>query len=156
MCRGWCGGRLPKFGMHPLALLTILCGFLGYPAGNPFLYAAVFTVAVQPLMVWVGACSTAAGFTARLMAWLGKVSYGVYVLHFPITLWEAGFTGWLGKFHPHLAARIDGLAVLYVLPLSLVAAHVLTVQLDAPLRKFLSARFDAQLKKAKPEAVLFL
>jgi hypothetical protein len=61
----------------------------------------------------------------------------------------------LARFHPRLAGRIDDLAVLIVLPVTLIVAHVLTQHLDAPLRQWLRGKFEGQMKKVKREAVLF-
>lgn len=144
LCRAWCENLLPKFGLHPLAVLFILGALLAYPASSqPDLYAGVLTVVVLPLLVWVGACSTAKGGSAPLMGWLGMVSYGVYVLHFPIFMWVTAFDDWLRQYHPRLAGRIDSDAVLIVIPLALVAAHLLTTRLEAPLRKWLWAKYAA-------------
>jgi peptidoglycan/LPS O-acetylase OafA/YrhL len=143
LCRAWCENRLPKFGLHPLAMLAIICGLLAYPAANPVLYSAVLTVVVLPLVVWVGACSTATGGVARLMSWLGTVSFGVYMLHMPILIWVNTVAAFIEKFHPRFGARINHGAVLIVLPVSLVAAQVLTKHLDAPLRKWLWKKYHA-------------
>jgi peptidoglycan/LPS O-acetylase OafA/YrhL len=97
--------------------------------------------AVHPLVLWLGACTVAKGWVARLMEWLGAVSYGVYILHIPIFMWLESAIWLLTKFHPRLAGRIDSCSAFIVLPAAFFAAHVLTKWLEAPVRKWLWGKY---------------
>ncbi len=144
MCRLWCSGRLPKFGAHPLLLLGVLIGLYWVQPQHPARYVTAMVFMIQPILIWIGACSTAKGWTHRLMVWLGMISYGVYVLHVPILTWVEGVQR---IANPALlnSENILPLSVYFVVPLSILASHWLTLRFEIPMRRRLTARLDRTL-----------
>ena len=98
----------------------------------------IASIVVFPLLVMMCADSPISGRFARLPAWMGAVSYGVYVLHVP--LW-----GWLRVAMETFGVHLPGLAnVALVAALAVSAAWLLDKIYDAPARRFLGRR------RAKP------
>jgi peptidoglycan/LPS O-acetylase OafA/YrhL len=92
------------------------------------------SIVVFPLLVMMCADSRVGGGFARVSAWMGAVSYGVYVLHVP--LW-----GWLRVGMDFLGVSLPGLVnVALVAALAVTAAWVLDKAYDTPVRRLLSAR----------------
>jgi peptidoglycan/LPS O-acetylase OafA/YrhL len=75
-----------KWELPPAALVAALCAILAACPGPQ--YQAAFdlsaTLLVFPALVFLGACSKPGWRAARLFAWLGGISYGVYVLQAPV------------------------------------------------------------------------
>lgn len=72
---------------------ALLCALMACPyvggTGNPSvlngIYDTVCTLLIFPAIVWIGACGTASeGSTARLCDFLGRLSYPVYIIHYPV------------------------------------------------------------------------
>ena len=74
-----------RWALHPLALFSLLIlPLLWRPdaqATAPWLYELVVIAVWMPMLVWLGAGSTAKGIWQKLCAVLGAVSYPLYILH---------------------------------------------------------------------------
>jgi peptidoglycan/LPS O-acetylase OafA/YrhL len=113
--RGWClirtrwGRRIARF--LPLVGLAGLAALTHYAAGSAdeFRHGLLIAAAVAAVLVVAPVALEQRGAIARLLAlrplvWLGTISYGVYLWHWPIFLALNGErTGWSGL--PLFAAR---------------------------------------------------
>lgn len=133
--------RLPV--LPPWAAYALLAAALMFPAQG--VWRPVFDLAaawiVFPLLVLLAAEAPARGILRRASAFMGLVSYGVYVLHVP--LW-----GWLRLVLERLGGGPDPLPgvvnVALVAALAIAVTAVLNAIYDVPLRRWLSGR------RAKP------
>jgi len=147
--RLWAGGRRLPWTTPWAAIFAIMMTIY---AARPFKHAhydALLVVIVQPLLIWAGAGSRP-GRLESFMTWLGAISYAVYVIHVPIHLLILGLLGDGNGLSYYLGVPVAGAhpslpfpAILITLPLSLVAAHVLTFGFDVPVRRWLTRRFVA-------------
>lgn len=76
----------PKIRLSPVILLAALCGVL--LAQPPARYQAIFdlsmTLIVFPGLLYIAVSSVPGKRTIPVLAWLGGISYGVYVLQEPL------------------------------------------------------------------------
>jgi peptidoglycan/LPS O-acetylase OafA/YrhL len=119
------------------AAFGLLILILAFPATDALRrpYDALTAIALMPALVFVSAYAQVSGNLARLCAWLGAVSYGVYVLHLPIYLG-------LNTLITGLDIQISGTAkVVLVALISAGSAHLLSAFVEKPVRAYLSDRF---------------
>ncbi|HRP11098.1 MAG TPA: acyltransferase [Terricaulis sp.] len=116
-------------------MLILMAAMMVHAPGPWRLAIDVFaSVVVFPFLVMSCADSRADGWFGRACAWIGAMSYGVYVLHVP--LW-----GWLRLSMENLGVSLPGLAnVALVGVLALAAAWLLDKYYDAPARAALMRR----------------
>lgn len=136
------GLLLHRFGLHfrlPGAfwvLSLLLLGLFAAPAFEPAgPYAAFCTVVLFPLVVAAGAGSPVAGGVATLCRWAGRLSYPLYLLHYPFIY---PLINWVGATHPPLRQALPvlgGLLLLFV-----VLAWLALRFYDEPVRAWLGAR----------------
>lgn len=115
---------------------AILLATMMLHAPGPWRIAAdmAASIVIFPLLVMTCADSKVSGKVAETCAWMGLVSYGVYVLHVP--LW-----GWLRVGMDAAGIALPSLAnVVLVAVLAVGAAWFLDKVYDAPLRRWLSRR----------------
>lgn len=141
MNRGWCMIRT-RWGRRLARILPVL-GLVGLVAAThyatgasgEFRHGLLIGVAVAAVIVIAPVALEQRGLVARLLAvrplvWLGTISYGVYLWHWPIFLALNGErTGWTGL--PLFAARCGA---------TLVAAAVSYWLLEQPIRRWRPAR----------------
>lgn len=117
-----------------LSVLLVLA--FAAPAFEPAAYYQVFCVLVIfPLIVAMGAGSATAGRLSGLCRFSGRLSYPLYLIHFPFT---SIFAHWRTATHPSPGQTwvVAAALLLFVLALSWVALRFY----DEPVRAWLSAR----------------
>jgi peptidoglycan/LPS O-acetylase OafA/YrhL len=134
------GSREVKSGWASWGCLAVLAVMLGYTPSNtlgPWYELAVVIVGF-PLLVALASWVEPGWLTGRVFAYLGLVSYGVYIIHQPIGhLARVSFERWAHM--PH-GWRIAPYGVGFLAFLVAVSG-ALDVWYDAPVRKWLRARF---------------
>ena len=89
-----------------------------------------------PAIIWFGARGTVYGWRQKTVSFLGRLSYPLYAVHFPLIYL---YISWVGKdSHPY-----EGYAHPWLLAFVIIAASILIATLcllfyDEPLRKRLS------------------
>lgn len=107
------------------------------------LYEVVCIAFVFPLIVWLGACGNSSGATAKINAFLGDLSYPLYIVHYPIMYI---FYAWLIEKRYYTWCETWPESSL-VLLLSVVLAYLCLKFYDKPLRKRLAEKFINSAKK---------
>ena len=122
--------RPPRLQVPPVVLMLMLAAMLAVvpPRAAQDAYDLAATLIMFPAMVYLGAASAPGRFGARLFAWLGGISYGVYVLqqayYSAIQAAEKGAA---------LSAAGTILAIALLLPLVTIA----DLAVDRPIRRVL-------------------
>jgi peptidoglycan/LPS O-acetylase OafA/YrhL len=97
----------------------------------------VWVVVIFPTAVLIGAAVETGPRVALVCDHLGRLSYGVYILHAPLVLFETGvFKVLLGEAWADHQAAIGGVIFVTVIGFAAVA----TYWLDEPLRRWLQGR----------------
>jgi peptidoglycan/LPS O-acetylase OafA/YrhL len=126
---------IPKrYAVLPLALLLVVLLMPFDRASHHFAAAQIFVVIVcLPALVLIGAHVKAGPKLSRVCDFLGRLSYPLYLVHYPIV---SMFNTRLAHFHGLALAGVVTLE--FVIPL-VFAAFVL-LYFDEPVRRWLSAR----------------
>lgn len=110
-------------------------GFPDHPALNG-MFDALCTLVLFPMIVWVGASGkTTDAMSSRICTFLGRISYPVYIIHYPAMyyfyswVWDNGLT--FAQVWPVTVAIFFGV---------IAAAWLLMRFYDIPLRRYLSSK----------------
>ena len=139
--RLWRGPNiLPRLRVPALLLLAAVVAMCVYTPDHFRNYQAAAVFLLNPAIIWIGANTAVSGRTANFCTYLGALSYGVYVLHVPIIMLVEGIQFLLtgGAADSYMP---NGSTAWISIPLSLIAAHLLTFRFEIPLRRRLAARF---------------
>jgi peptidoglycan/LPS O-acetylase OafA/YrhL len=111
-------------------------GFVAVPA-DAIAVGMVWVVVVFPAAVLIGAAVEVGPRMTAVCDHLGRLSYGIYILHAPLVLFETGvFKVLLGAAWADHQAMIGGVIVVTVIGFAAVA----TYGFDEPLRRYLQGR----------------
>lgn len=124
------------FLMCSLGLIVLLgLPFLGSKDGET-IYQLVCIMSLFPTIIWFGARGIVSGWKQKAVSFLGRLSYPLYAIHFPLIYlyiaWvqKSGYT-YVGHSQPWVAALITLVA-------SLLIATLCLLFYDEPLRKWLN------------------
>ncbi len=129
----------PKWNAPPVVLVAALCGVLAAcPATK---YQAAFdlaaTLLVFPALVFLGAASRPGKRAARLFAWLGGISYGVYVLQAPVYNYAHAIALKIGGDFGNVSLFWAAMSILMVVAVATAADDCF----DRPVRRELTKFF---------------
>lgn len=127
---------------YPLLSLALLILFaLPYFPQNG-IYEAICIIIIFPLIIAAGAGGTVTGRTATLCSFAGKISYPIYILHYPFIYI---YTHWLYQNHPSqlLTIVVASCLTLFFIFLAWMAFRFY----DTPVRAMLTARFRTATKR---------
>jgi peptidoglycan/LPS O-acetylase OafA/YrhL len=131
--------RPPAVALPPwlVTFVLILALAASPPARLQTAYDLIVTLVLFPVLLWAAASAASFGVTARLFAFLGAASYGVYVLQAPFyDLTIAVF----GRWEAEIAKSPLAFGLVFIAFLLGVATFV-DRWLDRPIRAALTARF---------------
>ena len=111
------------------------------------LYEFVCIACIFPALVWLGACGSASGVTSKANAFLGELSYPLYIVHYPIMYI---FYAWLIKNDIYTLKACWPIALLVVVS-SVALAYACLKLYDIPARKWLTDDVTVKLDSVKPE-----
>ena len=101
------------------------------------LYEFICIACIFPALVWLGACGSASGLTSKANAFLGELSYPLYIVHYPIMYI---FYAWLIKKDIYTLKACWPVALLVVVS-SIALAYACLKLYDIPVRKWLTEKW---------------
>ena len=108
------------------------------------IYQLVCLLSLFPALIWFSARGTVSGWQRRTAAFLGRLSYPLYAVHFPFTYL---FIAWVGRDgHPYEGYTQPWLPLVLTFAVSIVVAVLSMLLYDEPLRRFLGRK---EMKKEK-------
>jgi peptidoglycan/LPS O-acetylase OafA/YrhL len=133
-------GRLWPEILAASGLAMIIVPFLAYADRTPFPFPGALLPCVGgALLIWAGASSRTAGvWTNRPMIWSGRISYSLYLVHWPLIIY---YNYW--RFAPPSLLEQMGLVI---------GAFALAI----PLNAFVENRFKRSRVPARSSDALFL
>jgi peptidoglycan/LPS O-acetylase OafA/YrhL len=101
------------------------------------LYESVAIIVLFPLVVWLGASGSLRGAVSqRACAFLGAISYPLYILHYPIVY---TYTAWVADTKPSMQDALPVAALAFAGSVAL--AWVILKAYDEPVRRWLARRW---------------
>ena len=136
--------RQPKPIKGPVFLLSSLglMALLGLPLfggkDTETIYQLVCLFSFFPAIIWFGARGTVCGWRQRAVSFLGRLSYPLYAVHFPLIYL---YITWVGKdAHPYEGYSQPWLPAIITIVASVVIATLCLLFYDEPLRKRLNRK----------------
>jgi peptidoglycan/LPS O-acetylase OafA/YrhL len=115
------------------------------------LYESLCIIVVFPLVVYLGASGEVrSGLSARVCAFLGAISYPVYIIHYPFVY---TYTAWVQDNKVPVAQGWP--VAIATLAVCVLLAHVCLRFYDIPVRQWLTAKYMSKTGKGRvPQAVV--
>ncbi len=129
--------------VFPLCAVALLCVLaVPYMGVYGFAYQLLCLSVFFPILIWVAARGVVSGRAAWISDWLGRLSYPLYAIHFPLIYL---YIAWLNAgVYPFGSQPWCTPAAIFVLSLTL--AFVALKWYDEPLRRWLTAKFEKKQK----------
>ncbi|PDS96520.1 acyltransferase [Rhizobium sp. S9] len=109
-------------------------------------YYLLLIFVAHPVIIWFGLGLERNALFERIATWMGEISYPLYLVHVPLLILLAtygvgdcyalrnylglGNTSWGGECHRDAVSL-----VVFLLPLSLLMAHLIAISIQSPVRK---------------------
>lgn len=135
----WRVGALPRIQLPAALILVATALVCAVYTDWVRSYNALAVFVLNPLLLWLGAVSVVRGRMAAFCAWLGSISYGVYVLHASLIFSFEGLRFLLIGADVR-SYQQSGMVGWLIIPLTVLLAHFLTKRFDIPARAFLKRR----------------
>lgn len=100
------------------------------------LYEYLCIAFLFPVLIWIGACGTATGFSRKINSFLAEISYPLYIVHYPLMYI---FYAWLIRNDIYTLQACWPVALLVVVS-SIILAYLCLKLYDEPVRRWLSKR----------------
>lgn len=144
--RKWRAGRLPKWGIRPAGLYILLLLLMLHDTSMsryPGLYDFLVVVVVCPVIL---CCAINVEPAAKaLSAWMGRVSYPLYIIHVPLGMVVVGAIKRIFGMEPADAGIAGGIAMM---ALAVILAGVLDRWFDQPVRRWISRHWRRSQRAA--------
>jgi peptidoglycan/LPS O-acetylase OafA/YrhL len=133
-------GRVRFPAVSPLVSMALLLAILLAPSTRfDTLFQFVMIVGAFPLLVWASARDTLDATQGQWMLFAGRLSYPLYIIHFPLA----------ALLVPLLAARLSAGAALASIMLAVLGASYFGLRYyDEPVRAWLSERLRVRQRRA--------
>ncbi|RFB91590.1 acyltransferase [Rhizobium leguminosarum bv. trifolii] len=143
----WRRGLRIKLAAWPgLILVAALTVLYSGSIFNERKYYLLLTFVAHPVIIWFGLGLARNARFERIASWMGEISYPLYLTHIPLLIILAtygvgdcfalrnylglGNTSWGGECHRDAIPL-----VVFLLPVSLLAAHLIAISIQSPGRK---------------------
>lgn len=129
----------PQWRVPPLVLVVALCAILASysPANSQAAFDLAATLFIFPALVFFGAACKPGKHAARLFAWIGGISYGVYVLQAPVYNYASAIARTVGGDFGGVSLFWATMSVMLVIAMATAADDCI----DRPVRAKLTAFF---------------
>lgn len=102
------------------------------------IYQLACILSFFPTVIWFGARGTVSGWRQRAVSFLGRLSYPLYAVHFPLIYL---YIAWVGRDgHPYEGYSQPWVAAIFVIAASVLIATLCLLIYDEPLRKWLNKK----------------
>ena len=126
------------FLMCSACLVLLLCLPIVGGKEAETIYQLACLVCFFPGLIWIGARGSVDGWHQRAVSFLGRLSYPLYAVHFPLIYL---YISWLGRdATPYQAYDHPWVAAIITVAASLIIATLCLLFYDEPLRKRLSKK----------------
>lgn len=125
----------PPYSVPPLFIGMALLAIMIARPSTHFESACIggISLAIFLVIIWFGASSKPGAFIAGRCSWLGAISYAVYILHVPISVWVVKIIEKLLHFTPDVTSWPWGASFIILI----IVVADMADRLDGPARRFL-------------------